>query len=970
MKTLQKVAIYLLLLTPLGIYAQTISGVVTEKNNGSPLPGVNVVVKGTTNGATTDFDGKYQISANNGDVLIFSYLGFKTLEVAVTGTTLNVALEEDAAALDEVIVIGYGTTTAKSSTGALTAVTAKDFNKGNIATPENLLNGRVAGLTINTSGAPGSGSQIRIRGGASLNALNDPLIIIDGLPIDRNQVGGSRSILSTINPGDIESFTVLKDAASTSVYGSRASNGVIIITTKKGSQNLQVEFNTQIGYDTLADQIDVFSADEFRQIVAENRPDLVPLLGNANTDFQDEIYQEQITLDNNFSIRGSLFNKIPASLSARYTNRPGLRRTSSFINSAFSTRLNPRFFDDHLKVNVNANISFERNRFADGVEGSALRFDPTQPVFDPDSPFGGFFEYTDASGLPLAFAPRNPLANLLQRRNISNVRRIYGNVELDYKLHFLPELSAKVSLGYDRSEGRGFNNLAVESALGVQENGVLLGSNSEFTSDRENTQFTAQLRYDKTFGDFKVGAQAIYNYQEFKSENFTTNEQNDPTTEVGPELSIDPDVVLLTYIGRGEVSYKDKYFVSGSITRDGTSRFSPRERFGYFPSVSAGWDVSEDFFKESEVINQLKLRASYGVTGQQDLGPLGNLLFVSRFALGQNNSQVIFGNTPIIIGQPLFRNELLRWEETTQINLGLDYSLFNNRISGAVEVFRNESDDLLSDVNVADGSNFSNTGFQNIGQISVEGIEFTLNANIVNNENFSWNVNFNSAFFDREIDELFQGVDIPVGGISGGTGNNIQLNREGFAPNSFFVFKQLFDANGNPVEGAFADLNGDGIVNNSDRFISKNPDPDAVLGFASNFNYKKFDLSFNLRASIGNYVYNNVNSANAQFNNLNSSGIPANIPRSVLDTNFNITPDVILSDIYLEDASFLRMDNITLGYTHSLKEIGTSLRIWGGVQNVFIISGYSGIDPEVTGGIDNTIFPRARTFQIGANYRF
>ncbi|WP_394748208.1 SusC/RagA family TonB-linked outer membrane protein [Spongiimicrobium salis] len=975
MKKIHKMILLLALWIPLGICAQTVSGVVTDKNLGDPLAGVNVLVKGTTTGTTTGFDGDYEINASSGDVLIFSYLGFKTVEVVVNGSTLNVAMEEDTAALDEVIVVGYGTTTVKSSTGALTAVTTEDFNKGNIATPENLLNGRVAGLSINTSGAPGSGSEIRIRGGASLNASNSPLIVIDGLPIENNAVGGSRSILSTINPADIESFTVLKDAASTAVYGSRASNGVIIITTKKGGRQLQVDFNSQVGYQTLADTIDVFSGDEFRALIQERRPQDVGLLGNANTNFQEEIYQEQFISDNNFSIKGSLFKgNLPARFSARYTNRPGLRRTSEFESTALSLRLNPRLFDDHLKINLNTNLTFENNRFSPGVEGSAFRFDPTQPVFQEGSRFGGFFEFTDANGLPTANVARNPVAQLLQTTNVSDVFRLYGNLELDYKFHFYPELRAIVNLGYDRSEGSGSFSRPVESALGVQEvidgETQLLGNFSEFDNERVNQQFNAQLRWDKTFGDFTLGAQAIYNYQKFQSESFSTGEQNDPTTTVVPELNIAPDVVLLTYIGRAEASYKDRYYLSASITRDATSRFSPSERFGNFPSVSAAWTLSEDFFPESTVVDNLKLRASYGVTGQQDIGQ--SLLFLSRFVLGEPNSQFQFGGNTVPIAQPQFRNELLRWEETTQINLGVDFSFFEGRLSGSLEAYRNESDDLLSFVPIAGGSNFSNAGFQNIGTFSTEGFEFTINADLVKTEDFNWNVNFNGSFFNREIDDLAFDQDIRVGGISGGIGNTIQIQREGFAPNSFFVQRQLFDNQGRPIEGAFADLNGDNVINDSDRFISGNPDPDALLGFSSNINYKRWDLAFFLRASIGNDVYNNVSSANAQFDLLNSNGALGNIPRSVLDTNFNTTSEVILSDIYLEDASFLRLDNVVLGYTFPLNnsKFGSSLRVWGGVQNVFVITDYSGLDPELTGGIDNTIFPRARTFQAGVNYTF
>jgi len=461
-----------------------------------------------------------------------------------------------------------------------------------------------------------------------------------------------------------------------------------------------------------------------------------------------------------------------------------------------------------------------------------------------------------------------------------------------------------------------------------------------------------------TFGDFSVGAQAIYNYQKFQAENFTSGEQNDPTTTIVPELNISPDVVLLTYIGRAEASFKNKYYISASITRDATSRFSPSERFGNFPSVSAAWTLSDDFFPKSKIFNNLKVRGSYGITGQQDIGQ--SLLFLSRFAVGDPDSQFQFDGNTIPIAQPQFRNELLKWEETTQINLGLDYSLFQGNLNGSLEIYRNESDDLLSFVPIADGSNFSNAGFQNIGSFITEGLEFTINANIVNHKNFDW------------IDDLAFDQDILVGGIGGGIGNTIQIQREGFAPNSFFVQKQLFNDQGRPIEGAFADLNGDGIVNGNDRFVSGNPDPDALLGFSSNLRLKKWDLSFFLRASIGNELYNNVNSSNAQFDQLNSIGAPSNVPRSVLDTEFNTTSEVIFSDIYVEDASFLRLDNIVLGHTFSIEKVGfgSSIRVWGGVQNAFVISNYSGIDPEISGGIDNTIFPRARTFQVGANYKF
>jgi len=965
-----------LLLLPLVMFAQqTVKGKVTEAAGGTALPGVGVIIKGTTIGTATDFDGNYTLEkVKPSDVLVFSYVGFNTQSVTVgNNTTINIILTESAESLDEVVIIGYGTTTIKDATGSVAAVTAKDFNKGNIVTPASLIQGRVAGVDIVSDGAPGGGSTIRIRGGSSLGASNDPLIVIDGLPISNSTVGGSTSILSSINPNDIESFSILKDASATAIYGSRASNGVIIITTKKGKQDLQVDVNIKAGYQTLVDKIAVFSADDYRNLIADRVEAgqtgiSVAQLGNANTDWQDEIYQEEFTIDNSVSLSGAILKNLPARLSIGNTQQPGLRKTSKFERTSLTLNLNPKFFDESLKVNFNLNASAEKNRFANGVEGAALYFDPTQPVYDATSPFGGFFEY-HTNGEPNN-APRNPVASLIQRKNTSVVDRLFGNVEFDYKFLFLPELRAVVNLGYDRSNGIGSNTLSDQSISGFRAgvNSPNLGSFSEYTSERKNMLLDAYLAYNKKFENVNIEVTGGYSYQKFEGEDFNSGNTIDPNAE--SDINTHPDVVLIGFFGRTNLSFMDKYLLTLSYRRDGTSRFSEANRWGNFPAAALAWKINEeDFLKDSNTLSTLKLRLGWGITGQQDIP--ASYAYLGRHLTGDAESQYIFGNTAIVVGIPQSRFEDIKWEETTTYNAGLDFGFANDRITGSAEVYLKESKDLLANVAVADGSNFSNAGWQNIGKFTSKGIEFSLGADMVKTADFNWNANYNLNLNQTKIDKLALGQDLEVGGIAGGTGSRIQLHREGFAPYSYFVFKQLYDTAGNPIEGAYADINQDGISNTSDRYIYKKPNADITMGFQSSIDYKNFDLSFNLRASIGNYMYNNVNSDRAQYNDLQATTALGNLPTSVLETNFVETSNVLISDYFIENASFLKMDNINFGYTfNKFKRDLSSIHLFGGVQNVFTITNYSGLDPEIYGGIDNTIYPRARTFLMGANIKF
>ena len=994
MKTIYKKLLFLLLLLPtLSVAQSSLTGVVTDSKTNQPLPGVNVVVQDLNQSSVTDFDGKFSLSQlKSGNKIVFTFIGYKTQTITYSSQkNLNVSLEEQANELQEVVVqVGYGTVKKKDATGSVTTLTTKDFNKGSIVTAENLLSGRVAGVTVNTSGAPGSGSEIRIRGGASLFASNDPLIILDGLPLENRTATGGTSLLSSINPSTIASITVLKDASATAIYGSRASNGVILITTKKGGKELSVEYNFQLGSGKNYNQVDVLNAKDFVRAVETYYPTQTNNLGvddpNSalsddpatpgiiegrilyDTDWQKEIYRTTTFVNNDLTLKGQLFKAIPSRLTLGNTSQEGSRLTNKFVRNSASLALNPSLFKNYLKIAVNANFSNEVNRFTNGVEGSALSFDPTKPVYNAsNTKWGGYFENVDSSN-NLVLGPRNPISELLQRYDRGSVDRIFGNAQIDYKLHFLPDLRLVVNVGLDHTEGVRRKNVGTNAATAPSNGNFVYGEDRYENSQSNVKLFDGYLAYNKTFGKINIDATAGYSYQKFSSKQLNSGNVANPFDN-SRDVNSDTDLVLLGYFARTNFSINDKYLLTLSYRRDGSSRFPKDEKFGNFPAASFAWKLDKEFFKESKLISDLKLRVGYGVTGQQDLPVSARDFYLPVYQTGGPNSQYYFGGQTFIVGLPKPTNPLLKWEETTTYNAGLDYGFLKNRISGTLDFFYKESNDLLANVAFADGANFANAGFQNIGSFTTKGVELNINYEAVKNQNFNWNVNLNATKFERRIKDLAYGTDILVGGIGGGTGGNIQILSQGYTPFSYYVYKQLYDSNNDPIEGAYADLNGDG---SADRYIYKNPDPDVVLGFQSSMNYKNIDFSFNLRASVGNRVYNNVNSSRAQLSKINENNpVLANVPSSTLQSQFVTTADVILSDYYIENASFLRMDNITLGYTiPKWLEGKASLRFSAGVQNPFILTNYSGLDPEITGGIDNTIYPRQRQILFGANVKF
>ncbi|MDG1871376.1 MAG: SusC/RagA family TonB-linked outer membrane protein, partial [Flavobacterium sp.] len=876
MKTIYKKLLFLLLLLPVSILAQnTLNGVVVDKASGQPIPGVNVNIQGAINGVSTDFDGKFQLTnLKSGNKVVFSFIGYANSEITYTNQkTVTVSLQEDQNVLQEVVVqVGYGTVKKKDATGSVSQISSKEFNKGQNVTPESLISGRISGVNVTGGGSPGAKADIRIRGGSSLNASNEPLIVLDGLPLSNTVPSGSTSILSTIDPNDIESFTVLKDASAAAIYGSRAANGVIVITTKKGSKGaVKVNFSSQVGINTVADKVDVLNADQFRALVNEIGSDAQKgLLGTANTNWQDEIFQTALTTNNNISVSGALFNKLPVRLSVGNVSNPGILKNTSFERTTTSLSLNPVLFDNHLKIDISGNLSFGKNRFQDegGVIGSAIGFDPTQSVYDATSRYGGYFEWLEPNGnLPLLPA-RNPVARLNQDERRATSTRKWGNVRLDYKLHFFEDLRAVVEAGIDRFDSSGSTTVSTESALGFQPKAfsdpeyVNLGNYSTYTDAVQNKNLNAYFNYTKDLGKIKLDATAGYNYQLFQKEKYESGETRQPNPN--EDVTTDPDINLQSYFGRLNIGFDSRYLLTVNYRRDGTSRFSEENRWGNFAGAAFAWNLSDEaFLKDNETLSNLKLRVGYGTTGQQDISAQYD--YLRRVTIGNINSQYIFGNTIYSTARPEGYNENIKWEELAEMNVGIDYGFLNDRITGTINYFDKKSTDLLADIAVPDGANLRNQGFFNIGSVRTKGLEFSIASDIIKNDNLTWNVAFNTTYIDQKIEELgitvpgFQGY-LTGDNISGGNGNKIQINSVGFTPNSFLVYEQLYDADKRPIQGAYVDRNNDGKIDTADRYRHKKPAPDYTFGFFSTVNYKNFDFTMNWRASLGNYIFDNVSS--------------------------------------------------------------------------------------------------------------
>jgi TonB-linked SusC/RagA family outer membrane protein len=959
-----------------------------------------VLVKGMQKSTSADVNGNFKLTGlNNGTITLeVRFLGYLTATqvVNLNGTaTVNVSMRPNNTSLNEVVVIGYGTVKSKDLTGSIATVTAKDFNQGAITTPEQLIQGKVAGVSIiSNGGAPGAGSTIRIRGGASVAGSNDPLFVIDGVPVSNNGIAGAANPLDLINPNDIESFSILKDASAAAIYGNRASNGVILITTKKGqSGKPQFNFSSQVSFANLPKEAPVLTADEFRAYIKANdttsSKKYISLLGTANTDWQKEIYQNSVSTDNNLSVSGKA-GKLPYRVSVGYTDQNGILITTALHRYSTAVNLSPSLFSDHLKINFNFKGAQVKQRFANegGAIFGAVDFNPTVPVFSGNSKYGGYWEWLDpantATGLK-SLSPLNPVGLLNQNDNESTVYRALTSLALDYKFHFFPDLHANINVSYDGSSGSGSDVIPAGAASNLNSfkdaNGVYRnGNNSSYHQVNGNELFEGYLNYAKDIKSIKSHVDLVggYSFQDFKSTNYnfvsysadgTLNPNSVPNYPSHIEES-----QLTSIYGRLNYSYDDRYLLTATIRSDISTRFAPGIRTGNFPSVALAWRISnESFLKNNQTISNLKLRLEYGVTGNQD--GIGNYEYLSAYSLSNTSAQYQFGNSYYQLYRPGGYYPGRTWEQTTTSNAGIDYGFLNDRITGSVDYYYRKTKNLLARINQPAGSNFSNQITGNVGDMTDKGLEFSINGRIIEDKAITWTAGFNVTFDRNEITNLTQVPNPDFGGIlttgiSGGTGNTIQINALGSPKYSFYTFQQVYGADGKPLAGVFVDRNKDGVINNQDEYIGQSPDPKEYFGFNSDFRYKKASIGFVARAALGNYAYNNVASnTGVQRNFLNPLGIINNGSRDVLTSGLtgNGSND-LLSDYYIQNASFIRMDNIHVGYNFGrlFKNTG-DLRISGNVQNVFTITKYTGVDPEISNGVDNNFYPRPRTFVLGLN---
>lgn len=1030
MKTIFKSVLFVLCFIPLlGIAQTTITGTVTEQSSSLPLPGVNVIVKGTSNGTATDFDGKYQLSVSNGDVLEFSFLGYINQEVTFTGqTTINIALAEDASQLDEVVIIGYGSVKKEDLTGSVDVVSSKDFNKGAIVSTDQLLRGKAAGVRITDSGgSPDSAPTIRIRGGASLFADNSPLIVIDGVPLGGQNPAGVSNPLSLINPNDVESFSILKDASATAIYGSRASNGVIIITTKKGtSGEAKFTLSTNVSIDSAGDGLDMMNSEEYVRFIREYHPELEGSLGVPvgevstsepsqiintvdgpraiyDTDWREAILRTAVSSNTNFSVRANIGDKLPFRASLGYSNLEGVVRTDDYERYSAALKLTPKLLNDNLKVDANAKLTYAEKNATDagGALGGAIVFDPTKPVYDNNSIFGGYYTNTALDGSRLIIdGQSNPLALLEQRERPEEAFRFLGNIQLDYTMPFLPELRAVVNLGLDASNSKieeSFSNNAI-SSFGIDStNGDVVVFNPG-VSYRErqtitNTTFDSYLQYTKSLEESFINSYDIqlgYAYQNFKTDGNSDRFRNNPDTGIR-EVDFNPenptnryfnDQNLQSFFGRSNINILDKYLITLSLRADASSFFVTDdvwadEAWGFFPAAAVAWKVKEEnFLKDVNFVNDLKIRLGYGETGQQNIaGAVGSYYPTSPlFAVGSQNSQYLPGAN---LYSALPFQTGLTWEKTATYNLGLDFNFFNQSlITGSVDVFKRKTTDLLTDALIPPGQGLTDSFIKNVGSTESEGFELNLNLNPVQNENFNISFNGNISYAITEVTDLGGINTLRTGGTLLGTGSNLFFNKLGEEPGLAGVFKQVYDASGNPIPGAFVDLNGDNIITEEDKYFEALA-PNWTFGFGLNANYKNWDISASFRGQLDGKIYdfNQLrygNTSSAEPNNNTSITNVLNFYDGAANPVFDeVIGNTQFSDYFLEDAAFLRCQNIVLGYNFNENFIkDTRMRVYGSVNNPFILTNYDGQDPENNGGIDGAFYPRPTTISFGVNVDF
>ena len=939
---------------------------------GEDIIGATVRVEGTQTATVSDFDGNFVLKANEGATLVISYVGYQNATVKAA-PTVEVTLQDDATVLQDVVVIGYGTVRKSDATGSVMSVEADQLNKGLATSPADLLQGKTPGVQIvSTSGAPGASSKIRIRGGSSLSASNDPLIVIDGLPISSTEISGG-DMLNTINPNDIESFSILKDASATAIYGSRASNGVILITTKKGKAGSKPRINVDMSgtFKTVAKKVDVLSADAFREFFMANygtNADAVAALGNANTNWQDEIYRNTFAEEINASVSGGYVSgnkvfKMPYRVSAGFLNNDGNLKTTGMSRGNFGFNLTPTLFDDRLTINLNGKGVFTHNKFADeGAIGSAIQYNPLKPV---DNKW-------ESNGAPNTMSTLNPVFQLNEQHKSSYVRRFVGNAQFDYKFKFLDGLRANLNLGLDISTTSGWNISDYQSEVSYHnkvENGT--GLWEKYTQLRRDQTLEFYLAYAKELKEInsRFDVLAGYSWQHFY--NKTTNEKksNDGNNKYlyGDPTLFKTESYLISFYGRLNYTFMDRYLLTFTIRDDGTSRFQ-NNKWGVFPSAALAWRISEEnFMKNVDWLSNLKLRLGWGITGQQNINQ-GDYPSIATYHTNQHGSLYMFGNNVIIPITPKGYAPQIKWEETTTYNIGLDFGFLGNRINGSIDVYQRKTKDLLNKVPVASGTNLTNYLLTNVGDMENKGIEGALNVVPIEQKDLRLEIGFNITYNKNKITRLTASDDpsypgVEDGGISGGVGNKIQIQKVGNPMNSFYVLQQVYDEAGKPLEGVYVDRNHDGQITDDDRYVYYKPDPDVIIGLNTELSYKKWTFSAAFRSFLGNYVYNNVASNTEMKADMWTNNFICNRVSTAPYSNFQQAQ--YKSDYYVQNASFLKLDKVTVAYN-----IAPWVRVNFTAQNVFTISKYDGVDPEVANGIDNNMYPRSRNFILGASFNF
>lgn len=956
-----------------------VKGNILDKDN-LPIIGANILEKGTSNGTISDVDGNFTLSITNPKAtLLITYIGYKNVEMPASAN-MKIVMTEDSEMLEDVVVIGYGSVKKSDATGSVTAIKPDDFNKGLRTTAQDALVGKVPGVNVvSSSGAPGTGATIRIRSGASLSASNDPLIVIDGVPVDNSTIEGGGNVIGGINPDDIETFTVLKDASATAIYGSRASNGVIVITTKKGTDtNLRFNYSTNLSVSTVTETLDILFADEFRQFVptVSGVPASVTL-GTVSTDWQDEIYRTAFGQEHNFSVSGKVKQNAPYRLSVGYTNQNGVIRTNNYERFTFNGGISPKFFDNHLTVDLNLKVSYENNKKVDeSVVNNALRYDPTRPVKTGSAtaatdPGLGYFIWMNGNS-PMAIQTDNPVAQLDLQDIRNKVTRSIGNASFNYKVHHLEDLQLNMNLGYDVLTSK-YSKEVPELAGMMYTSNMKDGTGLVYDSKQNKRNYLLDLyaNYSHVFNEkHNFSAMGGYGWQHFWKK-FDATTFSPEGKELFSPNHYESEYYLLSFYGRLNYSYDNRYMITATLRSDASSRFAKGNRWGLFPSVALGWKISQEaFLRDSDILSDLKLRLSYGQTGQQDI--LNDYPYMTTFTVSYPEACYQFGDKWYNTYRPNGYDSDIKWETTETYNIGLDYGFLNNRIYGSVDYYQRHTKDLLNTIPVISGTNYSSVITTNIGEMDNKGLEFSINAVPVHTKDWKWTVGMNYTWNDSKITKL-NVVDseanfVQTGAISG-TGKTVQVFMVGERPYTFYLAKQAYDDNGKPIEGQYVQPDGSVSATETKYATNKSALPESYLGFNTQLSYKNWDFAISGHGAFGNYVYNYIAADQYVQSVYSDQGNFSNILSRTKATGFQ--NQQLYSDYFLEKGNFFRIDNISLGYTFKkLWDQSSSLRLTFGVQNVATFTGYSGIDPEIYSGIDKEIYPRPRVFSLSANLTF